>query len=320
MVKSRLTHVEREQMVLADLETHFPHFAGQALSWTTVPEGQDPPDFISTSQNGLIGLEFVEWLDGDQMGPAKTRESQQEQVRRILTHEWEKEYQPRNFRGAFPSLGNKRISRTDELSFRQQFFECATDVDRTWVLDMDHFGNSYTETEFSKYPVLAKYVVRIHYIGGEPHGLCWIGEQGDGGAFDPNAPFETLKEALDSKLTDYSTQDKQPHFQAHGLTELDLLVHGGSNAFQYNTPPGHQFSLERIARLGADYYAVHPLRQMFNRVWFFHSLDSADEINSLMGFAPDAGRVRWLAQLWPEFTVYPESETNAMYKTFKDRE
>jgi hypothetical protein len=321
MARSKPTHADRENPVLADLEAHFPHFAGQALSWTPVLGGQDPPDFISNSPNGLVGLELIEWLNGTQMGSAKTRESHQGRIHRILTHEWEKEYQPQNFRGAFPSLlGNGRISRIDELLFRQQFYECVTDVDRTWAVDMDHLGNSYTETEFSKYPVLAKNVARIHFVGGEPHSSCWIGEHGCGGAFDPNAPVDTLKEALDKKLTDYSIEVKPVHFQAHGLTELDLLVHGGSNVFQYNTPPGHKFSLERIARLGADYYAVHPLRQIFSRVWFFHSLDSADEINLLMGFAPNAGRVRLLAQLWPRFIVYAGSETNEMYKSFKHSE
>ena len=78
MVAPRLTHDQREKLVLADLESSFPNFAGQALSWIKVPESQDPPDFISPGPRGAVGLELVEWLDGDQMGPAKARESQRE--------------------------------------------------------------------------------------------------------------------------------------------------------------------------------------------------------------------------------------------------
>ena len=136
--------------------------------------------------------------------------------------------------------------------------------------------------------------------------MNWIGEQGDGGAFDPNVPVESLKQALDSKLSDYSTPEKQAHLKAFGLTEFDLLVHGGFNIYAYNTPSGH-FSLEEVARRGADYYAAHAQRRIFNCVWFFHSLDPADELNQLLGFAPGVARVRWLAQLWPHFRIFPGS-------------
>ena len=167
-------------------------------------------------------------------------------------------------------------------------------------------GNSYYRTDFSDYPLLEKYFSAVRYIGGEPNGLCWIHEQGDGGAFDPNGPAETLKNALGSKLSDYSTPKKQSHLKAHRLDEIDLLVHGSFNAHAYNTPAGH-LSLEEIAQRGADFYASLAERHVFNRVWFFHSLDTADELNQLLGFAPGEGRVRWLAQLWPDFVVYPGS-------------
>lgn len=61
-----LTHDKREQAVLKDLLANFPDFAGQPLSWTKVPDGHDPPDFLSLN-NGRIGLELAEWLDGAQM-------------------------------------------------------------------------------------------------------------------------------------------------------------------------------------------------------------------------------------------------------------
>jgi hypothetical protein len=307
MATSRITHGQRERGVLNDLEASFPDFTGLARMWTEVPDGQDPPDFICREPGGAIGLELTEWLDGDQMGSAKARESQREQIHRVLSNNWEHGYQPKNFRGAFPSpLGNETISHADEQPLREEFFACAAEVDRDWSDDSDHWGNSFYLMEFSGYPLLRKYFSAIRYIGGEPHGLNWIGEQGDGGAFDPNVPVESLKQALDSKLADYSTPEKQAHLNAHGLTELDLLVHGGFNIYAYNTPSRH-LSLEEIARRGANYYASHPERDIFNRVWFFHSLDTADELNQLLGFAPGEGRVRWLAQLWPEFKAFSGS-------------
>lgn len=309
MAAPRLTHEQREKVVLDDLEASFPNFAGLPLSWVKVPQGEDPPDFVSRESRGVIGLEFVEWLDGSQMGPAKARETQRGQINRVLAHDWESQYKPQHFRGAFPSpRGNERIARNHELPLRQEFFACAADVDRTWSTNTDGWNNSHYQTEFLGYPLLEKYFSAIRYIGGEPHGLCWIGEQGDGGAFDPNVVVETLKSALESKASDYSTPEKQVHLKAHGLTELNLLVHGGFNVYAYNSPSG-RLSMEEIARRGAHYYTSLAQRHTFNRIWFFHSLDTADELNQLLGFAPGEGRVRWLARLWPDFRIYPGSNS-----------
>src|SRR5437899_454818 len=111
MATPRITHGQRELAVLTDLKTCFPNFMGRALFWEEVPAGLDPPDFISRETGVTIGLELREWLDGGQMGPAKTREAHREHLHHILSRDWEQEYQPKNFRGAFPSpLGSERIS------------------------------------------------------------------------------------------------------------------------------------------------------------------------------------------------------------------
>jgi hypothetical protein len=293
---------EREQIVLADVDAHFPNFAGQGLSWNKVPRGQDPPDFISDAQSGKLGLELTEWLDGDQMTAAKGRESHRDQVRRILARDWETEYRPKHFRGAFLIMGNERISRADETPLRKEFFAHAAEVDGAWLANPERTGNSYYATEFPNYPLMAKYF-NVRYIGGAPHGLCWIHPQGDGGAYDPAASVAALTVALDNKLANYSTPEKQVHLKARKLTELNLLVHGGFNAYAYNTPSS-PLSLEDIVRLGAAFYAAHLQQAVFDRVWFFNSLDSADEVNGLLGIPPGQGRVRWLAQLWPDFRIY----------------
>jgi hypothetical protein len=117
---------------------------------------------------------------------------------------------------------------------------------------------------------------------------------------------QTLEQALDKKLTLYSTPEKQVQLQSLGLAELSLLVHGGINTYRYNTP-GHPLMLEQIASRGAEFYARHPERQIFNRVWFFDSLNSADDLNALLGLPPGYGDVKLLVQLWPVFGVDPRS-------------
>jgi len=306
MATGRLSHDQREQEVLTDLQRHFPAFAGP-VSWTKVPDGQDPPDFICQTPNGPLGLELIEWLDGGQMGPAKGRESQRDNIRRAVHENWQAQYQPQNFNLAvlMPNW-SLRISRSDEAQLRQEFFACAESIDTAWLSNPECFGRTYTQTDLSTYPVMWKYFHAIRCIGGSPHGFCWIDIEEDGGAYDPTVTVLTLEQALDRKLTLYSTPKKRAQLKAHGLAELDLLVHGGFNAYRYNAPSG-PLSLDHIARLGASFYATHPQRQTFNRVWVFDSLDSADDVNKLLGFPAGYGRVRWLAQLWPTFTVYSGS-------------
>jgi hypothetical protein len=306
-VAAKLTHDQREQSVLTDLSASFPDFTGTPLSWAKIPDGQDPPDFLGVGQNKRIGLELIEWLDGGQMGPAKTREARQKDVLRILRTNWKAEYAPQNFRGAFIDVGETKIAAADEAGLRKEFFECAAQVDRTWHTNPERMGTAMELNDFSGYPLMQTYFGGIRFIGGDRHGFCWMDVQGDGGAYDPGVTVETLKQALDKKLSDYSRPEKQAHLQAHGLSELDLLVHGGFNAYAYNSPSG-PLSLEDIARRGAAFYASHSQRQIFNRVWFYDSLDSADDINALIGYPPGYGRVRWLAQLWPGFSVYPGSK------------
>jgi hypothetical protein len=298
---SRLSHDEREQTVLTDLDKNFPHFAGQSLTWSKVPEGGDPPDFLSPHQTGTLGLELIEWLDGEQMTAAKARELQRDQVRRVLASGWESEYKPKHFR-AFLIIGSDRISRRDEAPLRKDFYAYAAEVDRTWLANPERTGNVYYASEFPGYPLLKKYF-NVCFIGCESHGLCWIDAAGDGGPYDPAATVSALNAALSKKIADYSTSEQQAHLRTHNLTELNLLIHGGFNAFAYNTPSG-SLSLEEIGQRGSAFYAVHPQRHVFNRIWLFNSLDSADDLNKLIGFPPGYGRVRWLAQLWPDFHVY----------------
>ena len=307
MTSSRFTHNQREQTVLTDLETCFPDFSGELLSWEKVPDGQDPPDFISRVENGPIGLELIEWLDGEQMRPAKGREFQRNHIRLVLGENWHTEYQPQNFKFAIvmPVWGLV-IARSEEALVRREFFACAANADKTWGTNPDLWvGDHYTE-DFAGYPKLGKYLQAIRYIGGSSRGRCWIDVEEDGEAYDPSVAAQTLEQALVKKLNIYSTASTQAKVHLHGLIENYLLVHGSFNAYAYNAPSG-PLSLADIARRGAALYAAHPQRQTFNRVWFFFSLDPADELNQPLGFPPGYPQVRWLAQLWPIFSIHPGS-------------
>lgn len=148
------THDQREQAVLNDLLVSFPDFAGRPLLWTKVPDGDDPPDLMSVT-NERIGLEMVEWLDGGQMGPAKARQARQaRQARRldmlrVLRDSWRTEYAPRSFRGAFIDVGDKRIVTADEAGLRKEFFEFAAAIDHSWETNPERIGIALNVQDFT---------------------------------------------------------------------------------------------------------------------------------------------------------------------------
>jgi len=300
------SHLASEQSILQDLERSFPDFTGEFLSWVHNPD--DPPDFIAQSSSGAVGLELTEWLDGDQMNAAQRRERQREHLMEVLGAGWEQEYQPKNVAMASvdPRWGFK-IAPKDEASLRSEFYRCATSVDQTWFTNPERIDRVYYQADFQEYPTMQTYLQAIRYIGGPPHACFWLQAEEDGGAYAPTVSVETLTEALEDKLVKFARPEWQARIAQHNLSEHHLLIHGGWNFYKNNTPHS-PLTLERIAARGAEFYAAHPQKELFDRVWFFHSLDSADEINTLVGFPDGAGRVRWLAQLWPSLIVHARSK------------
>src|ERR1700722_17231457 len=295
-------HLDREQPILNDVEVSFPDFTGQSLAW--VHNTQDPPDFIAQGGTGPIGLELREWLDGQQMSEANGRERQRARLTDIIGTGWEQEYQPKNFALASIELRRGlRIAPSDESRLRQEFYACAMRADQSWFTNPERIERGYCQMEFTGYPLMEANFQTVRYTSGPPLGALWVQVEEDAGAYDPNISIQTLEEALEDKLAKFSRPESQAKIASQNLSEHYLLIHGGWNAYRSNTPY-HPLTLEQIARHAAELYAAHPPRALFNRVWFFDSLDSADEVNALFGLPAGSGRVRWLAQLWPTFRIY----------------
>jgi hypothetical protein len=296
------THYNRELATLNDLQINFPDFTGMGLSWVHNPD--DPPDFIAQGLSGPTGLELREWLDGQQMSAAQHREDQREHLMKILGDGWEQEYRPINIALASvePHWGLK-IAAAEEVALRQEFYKCAAQVDQTWLTNPDRFGHGYYQTEFLGFPLMTKYLGAIRYIEGSPYNSVWFQIEPDGGQYDPGDSVQRLEDALEDKLVKFAKPDRQAKLAKHGIVETFLLIHGGWNAYVSNSPH-HPLGLDEIAKRGAKCYAAHAQRNMFSRVWFFESLNSADEVNALFGMPASTGRVRWLAQVWPILRVY----------------
>jgi hypothetical protein len=92
------------------------------------------------------------------MGPAKGREAQRGNIRRVICETWETEYQPEHFTLAvlMPNLGLSVMS-SDEAPLREELFACAESVDKGWLRNPELIGRGHSHTDLSHYPIMAKY-------------------------------------------------------------------------------------------------------------------------------------------------------------------
>src|ERR1035438_47561 len=184
MATATSSHLHRERSTLNDLELSFPDFTRKALSWVHNPD--DPPDFIAQSPAGTFGLEFREWLDGQQMTEAQRRDRQRKHLMDVIGTGWENEYQPKNIvHASIEPRWRLRIATRDEVPLRKEFYKCATNVDQTWFTNPERTEHGYYQMEFPEYPLMGTYLQAIRYIDGPPHGAIWIQPEEDGCQYDP---------------------------------------------------------------------------------------------------------------------------------------
>jgi hypothetical protein len=304
MANQRLTHAQREGAVMQELQSAFPGFAGVS-TWAPVPD--DPPDFTGISSEGVVGLELVEWLNGVQMGAAQVRKSYREKLRNLLGAAWASAYQPANLSSAvICPFWDTEVTRADEGGLRVEFWNFIEEIDRTWQANPERVDDNLL-ADHSSWPLLSKYVEAIRLRSGEQswktYGFSWIDIEEDGGAFEPSDVILTLEHAIMKKIDLYSNSRSEARLKSKHLDRLELLVHGGFNLYAYNTPR-RRLTISEIAAAGAAFYTGLPAAQRrFNRIWIFNSLNPAEDWNELMGLRRDIGRLRWLAELWPDFGI-----------------
>jgi hypothetical protein len=116
----------------------------------------------------------------------------------------------------------------------------------------------------------------------------------------------TLEQAIHKKIQLYADPASDAKLRAKKLDRLELLVHGRFNLYAYNTPKG-RLSVSEIAAAAVFYAGLPASARRFDRIWIFNSLNPAGDLNELVGWPRETGRLRWLAELWPDFGVDPRS-------------
>jgi hypothetical protein len=306
MARKKVSQQAHEKIVIEGLEASFPHFAGD-LTWSPAPAGQDPPDLIGMGPQTRLGLELTKWLDGPQMSVAQAHLTKRERMLTVLLHDPAKDYRPTSFTLVeITPDWSVRLDPKDEAALRTEFFGNLEAINQTWQTHPRRQGLWLIQTDFSAFPTMAKYIESIKFVASLKNEYLFIDFVEAHGEYSPDRALDALKTAIDKKLSDYATAEKQAHLAASNLTELGLLVHGDFDTFAYNTPHGR---LAEVGQEAAAFYASHPHRSVFGRVWLYDALKPASKWNEMIGLKPDTGGVAWLAQLWPEFVIYPGSHS-----------
>jgi len=296
-------HSEEEIGIMTNIASLFPTFLG-GVSFSHSP--QDPPDFISTLQDGKrVGLELTCWLDKVQTREAKWRGRIRQQLLEIV--ECQNLPRPKNYSVAviMPKWG-KVISQSHSDGVRSEFHAVAQRIDATWEeLRAKHwaplgpkqkFDYEAHQNELGPYPILSRYVKSIWFSEGSGTETLsaersWVSTESDGGFYEPRAAIGALRIVVEQKLNRFNKARTKAHLGALDLCELYLLVYAHPELFASNTPyqDGSQMMISPTEGLReaaeTSLRGISEMESPFRGIFLFYPLWNS----------------RWLAQIWPTF-------------------
>jgi hypothetical protein len=219
-----------ERRIFTAFVNDCPSFAGSPVN-TWAPPPEDPPDIHCSLEDGRsIGVGLTNWLDEKQIAEAKGQESMEEPFRRapyMVPNE------TLNFEQVWMRVRG-RLRKGDEAALKDEMTHLVLDLDKKWGTELDSQMPYWDE--FTGYPTLARYLVRVEFFKrrprrftGGPSQLGWLTFRCRGGAYSPHWMVETLYGNIKAKIDKYSA--KPP-----GLSAFFLLVHYDFKAYAYNFP------------------------------------------------------------------------------------
>lgn len=200
-----------------------PQFCGEKIvEWIQPEDEKEFPDIKCVSVSGLkVGVELGEWLNEDQMRSAKGMNYIQSSILSAIGKQENNDTNNILFTWLFPKP-KACIKPSDANAFRDQLFECIYDFDSRWELERSWHspqGHEASGVELEPYPVVSKYINRIHmfpnrvYQGWPPNGQVvikkwwdvqdWILFRELGGAFSEKTILNPLLELLAKKKEHY---------------------------------------------------------------------------------------------------------------------
>lgn len=185
-----------------------PEFAGDAIAGWSQPK-QDPPDVLCTTVAGChVGLELTEWLDQGQITRAKGMEAIETSILKALGPE-----PPNNTEHIHVAwlltLPKARVKPADAGAFRGEPLKLVEETDTRWDVEEDwQFPQGCCWTDFSCYPILAKYLSQVQFFprsafpgwSSTKGGQCWLTFPCRGGSYSEDSMVAALSARLGDKI------------------------------------------------------------------------------------------------------------------------
>jgi hypothetical protein len=231
------------------------------------------PDIIAVTNSGKrIGIELKSWVNREQIAEARKEERVRDNILQAIGEQPPNETKHIGYVWLSAREG-VRFDPTEAFGFRHQLLKLIQDVDRNWTQQpgLREFGPDIDD--FVGFPLLAKYLTRVHFAVRPHFETDWIQFPNRGGAYSPNDMLHTLSTALAALKNDQRYKDLKQHV---GLDEVYLLVHYDFKAFAYNTPfDAPNFGLKEAAKFARE--SLTGNGGHFDRIFLFRFLSGDEE-------------------------------------------
>jgi hypothetical protein len=254
---------QNEKAIFDLFEKRFSNFAGRPV--TTIL-GNDPPDILCTDAAGArIGVELGEWVNEIQIAIGKTKEGVERSFSRVIKSD--EELPPEHIGISWIGLKEEKpLKGADAGAFRKEIYEVVEESDKRWPTNGEVNGpQGYTHSDFSKYPIVARYVKSIHFhprTFARRKGGDWLTFPMPGGTYSPKTAVDALESLYKKKAAKYGDL----HLKEN-LGELYLVAYYNQGLF-YNSPyETPYFDFEDVAAVFKQWVGANPGR--FQKVFLF---------------------------------------------------
>jgi hypothetical protein len=185
----------------------------------------------------VLGFQLGRWLNQDQISQGKKADQFEADIRQAI--EPQPQNQPQHIHLILLTQRNGRVrfEQQDSQKFRTELSDLIDKTDQQWLKER-HWKSpqGYHCREFAGFPTVGKYLADVWFVPRaagnvkkKRHlpGTPWILFKARGGSYSGKAAMEALRAIISKKASHYDSSSKQ---------RVNLLIHYGADAFNYNTP------------------------------------------------------------------------------------
>jgi hypothetical protein len=227
------THAEEEKAIFDAFLTAHPSFAA-TVKEARQPDAEFPDVIVTLLAGGELDFELGEWLHGEQMAKAKTRERLTKSIEDAIGEQGPNPSP--HFRAVMltPREDVKRFDPVDRGAFGKELWALVAATHEYWPSErLWHSPQGRVCRDFGDHPTLGKYLSAVHFYPAVvasrkqpwPAGQPWIFVELPGGSYSPDTALGALADILKQKIDHYGPFSRPTR----------LVIHYGK-AVAYNTP------------------------------------------------------------------------------------